>query len=320
MKDADLERFPSLLFVTRQDSSEIVFCNNYTVEKIGRPLNAIVGSKLSSIVTHATEVFFESYMRPILVSTPFFEEALITLKTHDNRRIPCVANIAVNEGMLYWSIHFADKRDKLYQELIEARDNLERQAEQLSLLARVDPLTNLLNRRAANNDRQMIRRAGGCAEGTDFLVQERDHFFFVQHGRSLLIQERFVGGTATLGNEQKPISIAPRGVDIALRWQVIAGIHFLEHGKRGHIRIAQVAFLIGFQDSVRNCSFVISPNPDVLALFRHDDRRACILTHRQNAARCDIGVLQKIQCDEAVIVRGFGILQDLSQLLQMEQA
>ena len=156
MKDADLERFPSLLFVTRQDSSEIVFCNNYTVEKIGRPLNAIVGSKLSSIVTHATEVFFESYMRPILVSTPFFEEALITLKTHDNRRIPCVANIAVNEGMLYWSIHFADKRDKLYQELIEARDNLERQAEQLSLLARVDPLTNLLNRRAANNDIQIL--------------------------------------------------------------------------------------------------------------------------------------------------------------------
>ena len=177
MKDADLERFPSLLFVTRQDSSEIVFCNNYTVEKIGRPLNAIVGSKLSSIVTHATEVFFESYMRPILVSTPFFEEALITLKTHDNRRIPCVANIAVNEGMLYWSIHFADKRDKLYQELIEARDNLERQAEQLSLLARVDPLTNLLNRRAANNDIQiLVTRLQRQFCPVAFLLIDVDHF------------------------------------------------------------------------------------------------------------------------------------------------
>merc|ERR1712093_675273 len=115
--------------------------------------------------------------RPILVSTPFFEEALITLKTHDNRRIPCVANIAVNEGMLYWSIHFADKRDKLYQELIEARDNLERQAEQLSLLARVDPLTNLLNRRAANNDIQiLVTRLQRQFCPVAFLLIEVDHF------------------------------------------------------------------------------------------------------------------------------------------------
>jgi PleD family two-component response regulator len=43
-------------------------------------------------------------------------------------------------------------RDKLYQELLDTRENLEQKTEELTLLTRIDPLTSLLNRRAAIDD------------------------------------------------------------------------------------------------------------------------------------------------------------------------
>ena len=42
-----------------------------------------------------------------------------------------------------------------------------------------------------------------------------------------------------------------------------------------------------------------------------------ILTHRQYAAGCDIGVLEKVESDETIVLGGFGIVQDRCQLLEM---
>jgi diguanylate cyclase (GGDEF)-like protein len=59
-----------------------------------------------------------------------------------------VANISVVDDYLYWSIHLAAKRDKLYQELIDTRDALEDKTQTLHHLTRTDALTSLYNRRA----------------------------------------------------------------------------------------------------------------------------------------------------------------------------
>ncbi len=60
---------------------------------------------------------------------------------------------------------------------------------------------------------------------------------------------------------------------------------------------------------------VAAAGPDPLALLAHDDRGAGVLAHRQHLAGGDVGVLQQIEGDEPVVVRGLGIVEDVAQLL-----
>lgn len=71
---------------------------------------------------------------------------------NSNEKVPAVANIELIESKIYWSIYIAVTRDNLYQELLAAREHLEKKTEELTLLTRIDPLTSLLNRRAAIDD------------------------------------------------------------------------------------------------------------------------------------------------------------------------
>ena len=72
--------------------------------------------------------------------------------------------------------------------------------------------------------------------------------------------------------------------------QVIAGVFFLIHRDRRHLRIAQIGFRIGAMHAVRQRFFLIAFHPNALALLAEDNRRAGILAHRQNTAGGDIGV------------------------------
>ncbi len=53
---------------------------------------------------------------------------------------------------------------------------------------------------------------------------------------------------------------------------------------------------------------------DVMAPLAHDDGGAGVLAHGQHAGRGDVGVLQKLEGDEAVVVRCFRVVEDLTQL------
>ena len=53
---------------------------------------------------------------------------------------------------------------------------------------------------------------------------------------------------------------------------------------------------------------------DVLALLAHDDRGAGVLAHRQHAAGGDVGVLQQVERDEAVVRGGLRVVEDLGEL------
>src|SRR5216683_1483613 len=65
---------------------------------------------------------------------------------------------------------------------------------------------------------------------------------------------------------------------------------------------------------------IAAAGPDALALLAHDDGGAGILAHRQHLAGGDIGVLQEVEGDEAVIVRRLGVVEDVAQLLEMAGA
>ena len=87
-------------------------------------------------------------------------------------------------------------------------------------------------RGAADHDGEMVGRAGRGAEGADLGVEKLQQGSLVQDRRCLLVQVGLVGRAAALGDEQELVGIAVGCIDVDLRRQVGAGLHFLEHRQR----------------------------------------------------------------------------------------
>jgi diguanylate cyclase (GGDEF)-like protein len=156
MRKPTLDSFPCLLITADMQSNELEYCNKYATDILGIGSNKINEYSLFDIISKASAIFFESYIRPTIVSSGSCQEIQISLMLSSNEKKPAVANVKLVESKMYWSIYIAVTRDKLYQELLSARDNLEKKTEELTLLTRIDPLTNLLNRRAAIDDLSKI--------------------------------------------------------------------------------------------------------------------------------------------------------------------
>ena len=152
MRKPTLDSFPSILIITDMQTNRLEYCNKYAMEVLGIDSNKTTEYSLFDIISKASSIFFESYIRPTIVSSGSCQEIQISLMLNYNEKVPAVANIELVESKIFWSIYIAVARDKLYQELLTAREHLENQTEELTLLTRIDPLTSLLNRRAAIDD------------------------------------------------------------------------------------------------------------------------------------------------------------------------
>lgn len=147
-----LDSFPCILIITDMQTNKVEYCNKYAKEFLGIDSNKTTEYSLFDIISKASSIFFESYIRPTIVSSRSCQEIQMSLLLNTNEKVPAVANAELVESKIYWSIYIAVNRDKLYQELLSAREHLENKTEELTLLTRVDPLTSLLNRRAAIDD------------------------------------------------------------------------------------------------------------------------------------------------------------------------
>ncbi len=150
MSKPTLDSFPCVLIVTDMETNKLEYSNQFANELLG--LNANSTYSLFDIISKASSILFESYIRPAIFSNGSCEEIQISLILNDKNKAPAVAHIKLMDSKLYWSIYVAIARDKLYQELLAAREHLESKTEKLTFLTRVDPLTNLHNRRAAIDD------------------------------------------------------------------------------------------------------------------------------------------------------------------------
>jgi diguanylate cyclase (GGDEF)-like protein len=156
MRKPTLDSFPCILIITDMQTNRLEYGNKYAMEVLGIDSNKATEYSLFEIISKASSIFFESYIRPTIVSSGSCQEIQISLILNTNKKVPAVANIELIESKIYWSIYIAVNRDKLYQELLAAREHLENKAEELTLLTRIDPLTSLLNRRAAIDDLSKI--------------------------------------------------------------------------------------------------------------------------------------------------------------------
>ena len=181
-------------------------------------------------------------------------------------------------------------------------------------------LHRLLGAGPADDDGEMVRWARGGAQGEDFLLEESDHAVVREDRRRRLIEEALVGRTAALGDEQELVGILAFGGDFDLRGKVVAGVLFFKHRERGDLTVAQVFDAIGVADALRDRRLVVAFGPHKPALLGVDDGGAGVLTHRQHAARRDVGVLQQVVSDEAIVGGRLGVVDDFRQLREMAGA
>jgi two-component system sensor histidine kinase/response regulator len=97
----------------------------------------VVGRRIDEVVTAASQIFIDSYVYPLLLEKSNAEEIQINFTSlmGEKLQLPVIANIEMrSDGTTVWTFMCCENRDKLYEELISARDSLSEQANKLNTL------------------------------------------------------------------------------------------------------------------------------------------------------------------------------------------
>ena len=172
-------------------------------------------------------------------------------------------------------------------------------------------------RGAADDEGDVVRRAGGGAQGAELLVDEVHQRDRVQDRFRLLIEKALVRRASALRNEQEAVLVAACRVKVDLRRQVRAGVLLLVHRQRRHLGVAEVPLLVGVEDAAAELLLVVEVGVDVLSLVAEDDRGARVLAAREYPAGGDVRVLEQLHRDEAVVRGRLRVVQDAAQLFQV---
>lgn len=157
---------------------EIVYANAYFSDELNWKIETLLGKSSDDLFTHSSKIFFESYLMPLLIHEKKCEEIQLALLDGNNNRISIIVSAKMDEqGYIYWSFFNASKRDKLYEELIVTRKELEAQAEVLKSMASTDELTGLMNRRELNlRAPELINQSKRYAHNIALIMIDIDHF------------------------------------------------------------------------------------------------------------------------------------------------
>jgi diguanylate cyclase (GGDEF)-like protein len=172
-----LDIFPSGHLVV-SEKRDVYYCNDYIEQRLGWNLAKNTKIHLDRLFTKASNIFIDSYVYPLLMDQTYVEEIQLTILTLSGEHFPVVANIQISQDMeTFWSLFICVKRNKLFEELIQARERLEEQSKTLLELATTDPLTGLLNRRELNNQaHRMLLQTERLNLELAMLVIDVDHF------------------------------------------------------------------------------------------------------------------------------------------------
>lgn len=130
------DNLPCGIIVVNQ-SRTIVFCNQYTASILSTEISDVIGRPIDEVVTAASRIFVDSYVYPLLLEKSIAEEIQLNFKSQTGGKLtaPVIANIEMRpDNMSVWTFMRCDNRDKLYEELISARDSLSEQANSLNTL------------------------------------------------------------------------------------------------------------------------------------------------------------------------------------------
>ena len=172
-------------------------------------------------------------------------------------------------------------------------------------------------RGSANDESDVIGRAGRRAQSTHLFHQELFQRGRVEQGLRFLVKVSFVGGAAALGDEQEGVFHALHRFQVNLGGKVGAGVFLRVHIQRHRLGIAQVVLGIGVVNAVGKLFAVVTAGPYLLALFAYDGGGSCVLAEGQDAGGRHFRVAEHRQGHAFIIVAGFRIVQNGGHLLQV---
>lgn len=100
-------------------------------ELCGCEYTQLTGSRLHDWLTAASKIVQESYIMPMLLHEQRCEEIQLNLRLPESRKLAVLASAQLQATYIYWTFIKSERRDKLYQELVEARRLLEKKALEL---------------------------------------------------------------------------------------------------------------------------------------------------------------------------------------------
>lgn len=171
------DAFQSGAMVT-DSNRKIIYANAYFSSELAWPLDKLIGKNSDDLFTHSSKIFCESYLMPLLIHEGKCEEMQLAVLNGNGERIPILINAKMDEdGNIYWSFFNASKRDKLYEEILNARNELEAQAKILKSMSSTDELTGLINRRALNERAPILIKQAKLYQNTlTVLIMDIDLF------------------------------------------------------------------------------------------------------------------------------------------------
>ena len=169
---------------------------------------------------------------------------------------------------------------------------------------------------AADNECDVVRWTGRCAECAHLLYQERQQGALVlDGGLGHRIEVGLVGAAAALRNHHEAVLVALRGLDVDLGGEVAAGVHLVVHVQRSVLAVAEILLRVGVEHSPAQGFLVLKIGPDALAFFAVDDGCAGVLAEGQHALHSALRIAQELQGHVFIVLAGFRVVQDRSHLL-----
>ncbi len=173
----DVDDLPCGCMIISPDR-KILSINQYFSEMLDWHPKTLTGRNMNLVLNKATQLFCESYVIPMVFREGQCCEVLVTLTSPDGATYPKVANIRKTpDGNLAWVFLPAENRARLFKELEAARVAIQRQSEQLEMLARTDELTGLSNRRDLEIcAKRVLLDADRCAVPVSLVMLDIDRF------------------------------------------------------------------------------------------------------------------------------------------------
>jgi len=130
----DISNFPAGYLIVDHEFN-ILEANAYVNETLCSS-TGVAGLPLASILTKASNILLDSYIKPLVLVEGLVEQIQLSLRGADGVLIPMVVNIRSIAGLYYWTLFKCGKRETLIRELSETKNALEQRGERLSRMLR----------------------------------------------------------------------------------------------------------------------------------------------------------------------------------------
>lgn len=204
-----LDDFPCACLVTaspdHQGGRELLYVNAYAEKLLGESREFLVSASLTDLLTPASNIMFDTYMLPLLLHEGRCEEVMLDIRSVGKKIVPVLANATYADqgnGYIYWCLFNATSRNKLDQELIQARRQLEAYSEKLYHLSVTDELTGLVNRRQLKRRaKQLLSQARRSKSPISVGVLDIDNFKQVNDSKGHLAGDEILKRLASVLHE-----------------------------------------------------------------------------------------------------------------------